>query len=30
MHYAPNLVAAFLPSIDKTVRIAKEIMYAVK
>jgi pyruvate dehydrogenase E1 component beta subunit len=30
MDYAPNLVAAFLPSIDKTVRIAKEIMYAVK
>ncbi len=30
MHYAPTLVAEFLPSIEKTVKIAKEIMYAVK
>lgn len=30
MHYAPNLVAAFLPSIDKVVRAVKDIMYATK
>ena len=30
MHYAPNLVAAYLPSIDKVVRGVKELMYAVK
>lgn len=30
MHYAPNLVAAYLPSIDKVVRVAKEILYTVK
>jgi pyruvate dehydrogenase E1 component beta subunit len=30
MHYAPTLVAEYLPSIEKTVKIAKEIMYAVK
>lgn len=27
MHYAPNLVAAYLPSIDRTVRLVKEVMY---
>ncbi|MEY4876767.1 MAG: hypothetical protein RL708_1916 [Bacteroidota bacterium] len=27
MHYAPNLVAAFLPSIEKTVKAVKEVMY---
>jgi len=30
MHYAPNLVAAYLPSVDKVVRVAKDILYAVK
>lgn len=30
MHYAPNLVAAHLPSVEKAVKAAKEIMYAVK
>jgi pyruvate dehydrogenase E1 component beta subunit len=30
MHYAPNLVAAYLPSVEKTVRVVKEVMYAVK
>lgn len=30
MHYAPTLVAAYLPSIDRVVRTAKELMYAVK
>ena len=27
MHYAPNLVEAFLPSISKTIRAVKEVMY---
>ena len=27
MHYAPNLVEAFLPSVAKTVKVAKEVMY---
>ena len=30
MHYAANLVAAALPSVEKTVKAAKEIMYLVK
>lgn len=30
MHYAPTLVAAYLPSIDRVVRTAKELMYSVK
>lgn len=30
MHYAPTLVAAFLPSIEKTVKVVKEVMYARK
>ncbi|HTB53259.1 MAG TPA: pyruvate dehydrogenase complex E1 component subunit beta [Ferruginibacter sp.] len=30
MHYAPNLVAAYLPSIEKTVRVVKEVMYSKK
>lgn len=30
MHYAPTLVAAYLPSIDRVVRTVKELMYAVK
>ncbi len=28
--YAPNLVAAFMPSVEKTVRAAKDVMYVVK
>src|SRR5690348_8245978 len=27
LHYAPNLVEAALPSVDKTVRLVKEVMY---
>ena len=27
MHYAPNLVDAFLPSVAKTVQVVKEVMY---
>lgn len=27
MHYAPNLVAAYLPDVSKTVKAVKEIMY---
>lgn len=27
MHYAPNLVAAYLPDIDRTVKMVKEVMY---
>ncbi|MBX2930596.1 MAG: pyruvate dehydrogenase complex E1 component subunit beta [Chitinophagaceae bacterium] len=27
MHYAPNLVEAYLPSIDNTVKLVKEVMY---
>ncbi len=30
MHYAPNLVAAFLPDINKVVRMVKEVMYVQK
>ncbi|SFP72960.1 pyruvate dehydrogenase complex E1 component subunit beta [Parafilimonas terrae] len=30
MHYAPNLVAAYLPSIDRTVNLVKEVMYLKK
>lgn len=27
MHYAPNLVTAYLPSVERTVKMIKEIMY---
>ena len=30
MHYAPNLVAMYLPDIPRTVRLVKEVMYQVK
>jgi pyruvate dehydrogenase E1 component beta subunit len=30
MHYAPNLVAAYLPDVPKTVKVVKEVMYAKK
>lgn len=30
MHYAPNLVAAFLPDVSKTVSLVKDVMYQVK
>lgn len=30
MHYAPNLVKAYLPSIEKTVKAVKEVMYIKK
>ena len=30
MHYAPNLVEAFLPSVSKTVKAVKEVMYVRK
>lgn len=30
MHYAPNLVKAYLPDIDRTVRLVKEVMYLEK
>lgn len=30
MHYAPNLVAAYLPSIERVVKTVKEVMYAEK
>jgi pyruvate dehydrogenase E1 component beta subunit len=30
MHYAPNLVAAYLPTIEKTVKVVKEVMYSRK
>lgn len=30
LHYAPNLVAAALPSVEKTVRMVKEVMYQKK
>ncbi len=30
MHYAPNLVAAYLPNVERTVKLIKEVMYAVK
>ena len=28
MHYAPNLAAAYLPDVTRTVKIVKEVMYA--
>lgn len=30
MHYAPNLVAAYLPDVTRTVKIIKEVMYLKK
>jgi pyruvate dehydrogenase E1 component beta subunit len=30
MHYAPNLVAAYLPDVPRTVKLVKEVMYMVK
>lgn len=30
MHYAPNLVKLYLPSIEKTVKVVKEVMYVEK
>src|SRR5215204_1569382 len=30
MHYAPNLVAAYLPDISRTVKLVKEVMYMKK
>jgi len=30
LHYAPNLVEAALPSVEKTVKLVKEVMYAKK
>ncbi len=30
MHYAPNLVAAFLPDVTRTVKLIKEVMYMKK
>jgi pyruvate dehydrogenase E1 component beta subunit len=30
MHYAPNLVKAYLPSIERTVKVVKEVMYVEK
>lgn len=30
MHYAPNLVAAYLPDVARTVKTVKEVMYLVK
>lgn len=30
MHYAPNLVAMYLPDVTRTVKIVKEVMYQVK
>jgi len=30
MHYAPNLVKAFLPSVEKVVKAVKEVMYVEK
>jgi len=30
MHYAPNLVAAYLPDISRTVKLVKEVMYLKK
>src|SRR6188768_4139066 len=30
LHYAPNLVAAALPDVPRTVKLAKEIMYLKK
>ncbi|HVB02393.1 MAG TPA: pyruvate dehydrogenase complex E1 component subunit beta [Chitinophagaceae bacterium] len=30
MHYAPNLVALYLPNVERTVRLVKEVMYLKK
>jgi pyruvate dehydrogenase E1 component beta subunit len=30
MHYAPNLVAAYLPDVPRTVKLVKEVMYIKK
>ncbi|MGC4058414.1 MAG: pyruvate dehydrogenase complex E1 component subunit beta [Chitinophagaceae bacterium] len=30
MHYAPNLAAAYLPDVPRTVKLVKEVMYMVK
>jgi pyruvate dehydrogenase E1 component beta subunit len=30
MHYAPNLVAAYLPSVERAVKMVKEVMYMAK
>jgi pyruvate dehydrogenase E1 component beta subunit len=30
MHYAPNLVKLYLPSIENTVKLVKEVMYVEK
>lgn len=30
MHYAPNLVAAYLPDVERTVKLVKEVMYIQK
>jgi pyruvate dehydrogenase E1 component beta subunit len=30
MHYAPNLVAAYLPNVERTVKLVKEVMYLKK
>lgn len=30
MHYAPNLVAAYLPSVERSVKLVKEVMYMQK
>ena len=30
MHYAPNLAAAYLPDVSRTVKIVKEVMYVKK
>jgi pyruvate dehydrogenase E1 component beta subunit len=30
MHYAPNLVAAYLPDVSRTVKLVKEVMYTKK
>lgn len=30
MHYAPNLVAAYLPNVDRAVKMIKEVMYVTK
>jgi pyruvate dehydrogenase E1 component beta subunit len=30
MHYAPNLVAAYLPDVARTIKVVKEVMYTKK
>ena len=30
MHYAPNLVSAYLPDVPRTVKMVKEVMYTKK